>query len=298
MIAPVAERRPMPAAGFTLLEVLLALALGALLMLAIGLAIDIHLRLVRTGRTEVERAQLARALLSRIAHDLRSTVQYSKASQSTDSTTTQQDTSTTATSENLADASTLPTVFGLYGNLKELQLDVVESPRADQIQSAVAAESATTGASPLSAVKTITYYMAANTVNASGASGLMRRELDRWQAAWLAAQGELADAGSEVLPLAPEVIDIEFHYYDGTEWVEEWDMSERSGLPMAVEVVLAIARPQAVAGLFASDASNAATQPRIYRITVCLPMGEPTTLTTTDSTSSSSTTTTGSGTGP
>jgi hypothetical protein len=294
-----------------LLEVLLALALGALLILAVGVAIDIHIRLVRTGRTEVERSQLARALLSRIANDLRGTVQYckvdlssysvsastsdnaagkagaaEKASSSSTNSTSDADESTDNTT-NIADATQLPTVFGLYGNLKELRLDVVQSPRADQIQSAIVAESTSTESASLGAVKTITYYLASNAANASASGGLMRRDLDRWQAEWLAQQGELADAGRDVAPLAPEVLDIEFHYYDGTEWVEEWDTSQRSGLPMAVEVVLAIARPQAVAGLLGGNISAAASQSRLYRMTVYLPLGEPTTLSTTDSSTSS-----------
>lgn len=293
-------------AGFTLLELLLALLLGSLLMLAVAAAIDIHLRLVRVGRTEVERAQLARALLGRIAHDLRSTVQYRKVDLSTysassssssssggagaatpassaSSTSSSSSSSSTAdNTTNLADATQLPTVFGLYGNLKELQLDVVRSPRADQIQSAVTAEAASTETVPLSGVNTITYFLASNTATASASSGLMRREVDRWQAVWLAEQGELTDAGREIGPLADEVMDVEFHYFDGTEWVDEWDTSERLGLPMAVEVALVIARPPSVVGLLGADSSSAAAMPRIYRMTVHLPMGEPTTLTTLD----------------
>ena len=57
--------------GFTLIEVLLSLGLAALVLVALATAVDVHLRCVQSGRTHVEEAQLARALLHRIADDLR-----------------------------------------------------------------------------------------------------------------------------------------------------------------------------------------------------------------------------------
>ncbi len=64
--------RPTKAGAFTLLEVLLAMGLTAVLLLAISSAISLHLRAFHTGRTDVEQAQLARALLNRLGEDLRS----------------------------------------------------------------------------------------------------------------------------------------------------------------------------------------------------------------------------------
>jgi hypothetical protein len=55
---------------------LLALALSALVFVAISMAIDLHLRTIDSGRTEIEEAQLARAVLRRMADDLRGAVQY------------------------------------------------------------------------------------------------------------------------------------------------------------------------------------------------------------------------------
>ena len=60
----------------TLLELILALALSAILMIAIGMAIDLHLRALDSQRSNVEEAQLSRAVLHRVRDDLRSTMQY------------------------------------------------------------------------------------------------------------------------------------------------------------------------------------------------------------------------------
>ena len=59
----------------TLLEVMLALALTAVVLAAISMAIDLHLRMLDSRRGTVERIQLARAVLQIIANDLRATVQ-------------------------------------------------------------------------------------------------------------------------------------------------------------------------------------------------------------------------------
>ena len=64
--------------GFTLLEVFLTLVISAVLIAAITSALNIHLRITESGRTEVEQAQLARALLGRIADDLRIAVPHIK----------------------------------------------------------------------------------------------------------------------------------------------------------------------------------------------------------------------------
>lgn len=56
--------------GFTLLEVMLTLALSSLVVVALAMAIDFQLRVVELGRTDVEEAQLARVILHHIANDI------------------------------------------------------------------------------------------------------------------------------------------------------------------------------------------------------------------------------------
>ena len=63
-----------PARGFTLLEVLLAMLLSTVVLAGLWSALSIHLRMFDAGRTQVEQAQLSRALLNQIANDLRQAV--------------------------------------------------------------------------------------------------------------------------------------------------------------------------------------------------------------------------------
>lgn len=41
----------------------------------------------------------------------------------------------------------------------------------------------------------------------------------------------------------PEVVQCEFHYFDGFEWLEEWDSAVKNSLPRAVEVTLRLEPP-------------------------------------------------------
>ncbi|MBM4090616.1 MAG: hypothetical protein FJ276_14530, partial [Planctomycetes bacterium] len=74
-----AGRRRAERTGLTLLELMLALALASFVLVAIGMAIDLHLKLLDSRRGSVERIQLARAVLQRIADDLRATIQQHNA---------------------------------------------------------------------------------------------------------------------------------------------------------------------------------------------------------------------------
>jgi hypothetical protein len=69
-----AVRRHNRRSAFTLFEIVIAVALTGIVMVLIGGAIDFHLRQLTVRRTRIEEAQLARAVLRRIADDLRAIV--------------------------------------------------------------------------------------------------------------------------------------------------------------------------------------------------------------------------------
>ena len=62
--------------GYTLLEVILALALSVLLIGGISVAINYHLIVLRQQQEEIERAQIARQSLFLITKDIRAAIQY------------------------------------------------------------------------------------------------------------------------------------------------------------------------------------------------------------------------------
>jgi prepilin-type N-terminal cleavage/methylation domain-containing protein len=320
--------------GFTLLEVLLALGLSVLLLAAMGLAIEFHLRLLDTGRAEVEQAQLARAILRRIADDLRNALQYTPSAPSSSATSSSSSSSAAASStsttdssptsessdesmledsqtadrtSNLANATSLPALPGIYGNDHELQIDVSRLPRLDQMQTLLSSEAASGSMSGTSSaasggmsdLRTVLYYAESSgsaalgpAVSASG-SGLQRRDMDRTTAALAVQQGESLQTQGKEEPMAPEVQEIQFRYFDGTEWVDTWDTTDRSGLPLAVQIGIWLAYPQNSRRRAAAAAGEMSEDRRMYQLMVHLPAARATTSASasgTDSTSSNAST--------
>ncbi|MHB1034233.1 MAG: type II secretion system protein GspJ [Pirellulales bacterium] len=205
---------------------------------------------------------------------------------------------------------------GLYGNQYELQIDVSRLPRPDQYNRILQAATSGGVVTPLSDMKNVAYYvlcsndvgMGSPTVTLGGQQGgLVRRELDRAVSRLSADMGTLPANDPRAEPIAPEVVRLEFRYFDGTEWVTEWDSNARQGLPMAVEIDLwvqsaeRVRRSQLMGSLAASLGLGQELDLTPYRLVVALPGAEPTSLDTettssedSGSTDSGSTTSSGS----
>ena len=168
---------------------------------------------------------------------------------------------------------------GIYGSENELQIDVSRLPRLDQLQAILSPDTTTTAAltqDTLSDVKTVLYFLAGSASGGSSApasgtgTGLYRREMDRAVASFSSSQGQPLEDTSNQEPLAAEVTNIEFQYYDGNEWVSDWDSTENNGLPMAVEISITITKPQHSTDSIAWP-SPAATRPVPPRTTTPAP---------------------------
>ncbi len=69
-------KRTFQRAGFTLFELILAIALSAVLLALVGTAITLYLTRIDAGNSRVEEAQLARSILAKIAEDIRGATIY------------------------------------------------------------------------------------------------------------------------------------------------------------------------------------------------------------------------------
>jgi type II secretory pathway pseudopilin PulG len=318
------HRSPKP--GFTLLELLLALALSMLVFAAIAMAINFHLRTINVGRTETEEAQLARALMRKMADDLRGAVAYqvidysslaqlAPGAESLGGLQSEDDLVgadlqsggeesgdleeelpagdedvIAPASQDIAATAAPAVIPGVYGNQYELQIDVSRLPRPDEFDSLMALADGMSLQIP-SDIKTVSYYLqapgdaSASTMMQRGFAdeaelgGLVRREIDRAAARYAADYGDatMLDAAGEVI--APEVTGLEFRYFDGVAWLMEWDSELMGGLPVAVEIALAITPRR-----FLENAENAAfgeaagelfTGEIVYRMVVRLPAAQP-----------------------
>lgn len=270
--------------GLTLLEVLLSLGLIAILLAALGTAVDFHYRVVQSARHQVEETQLARVLLDRIAQDIRGAVSYdpvnfeelipglvTKSGSSSNLSSLAEEAGidpslllesgdemgTWSTGGDWT-STTLPrSVPGLYGGSNWIEIDVSRLPRPDQWQSEYALAADGLLLDRISDVKTVAYFVLSpeETINYSFVSmpgvvgfdqqgGLVRRELDRAITAYAAMTGELEAVDQQLQPIASEVAAISFAYFDGSAWCDSWDSDAQGSLPKAVEIRLYIRSSQ------------------------------------------------------
>jgi hypothetical protein len=81
--------------------------------------------------------------------------------------------------------------------------------------------------------------------------------------------GGNATANTSTALIAPEVTQIQFRYFDGSQLVDSWDMKEQNKLPVAIEVAIWLNSGNADQGASYYGAPNTG---RVYRQVVSLPM--------------------------
>jgi prepilin-type N-terminal cleavage/methylation domain-containing protein len=259
--------------AFTLLEVLLAAAIGVLLLAALYVAVDIQFRQTQTGRDIVEQGTLARGLINRIVADIAPGLgppnpsRYQQSSSqgsgggspsggsssagggasSSGSPAGSQGTSGSGSSGSSSGSSSNSNTSGNYtftvqGDSSTLTLYISRVPREVLVPPQQAA--AATDLPITSDLRRITYWL-------SGSSGLARQEL----------QLVTSDDAATTPPddpqyvIAPEVTGLTFSYWDGSTWQDSWDGTTTGsdgvtpiGPPMAIAVTIELLPPGAGPG--------------------------------------------------
>jgi len=143
----------------------------------------------------------------------------------------------------------------LYGTAAELQFDISRLPRIDQFKQIVNHSGQISAVDLPSDVKTIAYFIRskqsadsyADDPRANGGEastdgsgrGLMRAEMDRAVTLY-ADSGGSGSVYSSAQLLANEVVGLGFEYFDGTDFLTEWDSSTSGTLPRAIRVWLSV----------------------------------------------------------
>lgn len=196
-----------------------------------------------------------------------------------------------AAPKDIAGNATPASIPGLYGNSKELQIDVSRLPRLDEYDSLLGASADGQSPSALpSDVKTVAYYLRSPDAGSSSGqgqttmlgsqSGLVRRELDRAVSKFASGNGSSDQLDLRAKLMAPEVTSLDFQYHDGEAWGSIWDSDAIGGLPMAIEIRVGIASPrsrqqQRAAGTGLSTPLLPADDDLIYRLVVRIPVAKP-----------------------
>jgi hypothetical protein len=101
--------------------------------------------------------------------------------------------------------------------------------------------------------------------------------------------------------IAPEVVQLEFQYYNGSEAVDSWSMQEQSTMPAAVEVRIWLADSGSTSAPVTYSNSSAPKDAQMYSETIDLPLaaatGAPASASSSDSSSDSSSNSGSTGTG-
>ncbi|MBX3420576.1 MAG: hypothetical protein KF752_03365 [Pirellulaceae bacterium] len=304
--------------AFTLLELMLSLSLIVVATALIGSVMSLYARSFSTRGQEVRNKQLARSILQMIADDIRAVVVQQPVSPSilthmyesvpgsaavlsaSGSMAEQTDAASNSTGSQSAGAGqsvdlTMAMPPGIYGNQNELSLDVSRIPRADEYLQPMA--SLITLTDRAADIKRVSYFVQAATalgvqdsmlqvssgvgMGATGGSngGLIRRQLDRAITSFATSKGftnQLMTTGDLI---APEVVAVQFSYFDGTQWTMQWD-SALQGLPRLVQITLGITTisegqpPLVQPGISLMGISRAELQQarvEIYELVVAIP---------------------------
>jgi type II secretory pathway component PulJ len=284
-------RRP----AYTLLEVLLASVIAALLMAGLYVAMDTHLRAVQAGRESVDASTVARQLFAMMDADAAgcltpitvppSTAAAAPTASSATSSTASAGT-TAAADPGVSTSDVVPFNGGVQGDNGVVTLWVSRVPKLPPPGSDFSGDQQTYS----SDLHRISYWLAA-------AGGLARQDLDRVSASDDSAQLPPGVQDEDQLVVAPEVTEASFQYFDGTNWQDTWDGTVIGadgktpiGPPRAVSVDLTIRRPGV-----AADAPNAT---RHYRHVLIINAANAQPTTADDTTTTGTTGTTTGGTSP
>jgi prepilin-type N-terminal cleavage/methylation domain-containing protein len=245
-----AQRRP----GFTMLEILIALAIGLLLLAALYFAVTVQMRSAQIGRQMMQENTLARSLFRRIDNDLNATLNLTDPARWRNQAISSSMSNTNNTSNGIFQTSTIvippPTAGGYYpsgfgpSDNQHLNVFFTRFPR-DAYQPSPddtnPADSQITNQASVSDLRRISYYYVQG-------KGLAREEIG---------QATSDDSLNPAYPdddshiLAPEVTNVTFTYFDGFDWQQSWDPTVLGadgitpiGSPRAIKILLEIQLPR------------------------------------------------------
>ena len=135
--------------------------------------------------------------------------------------------------------------LGIYGSATNLTIDVSRIPRMDEYNAQQNGLLNGTLNDLPGDIKSVSYFVqtpstmgvtdamdqvSSTQTNANGVAGLVRRALDRAVMDNAESTGQSTQLNRTGELVAPEVLALEFSYYDGTQWTTTWDSSTQ-GLP-------------------------------------------------------------------
>ena len=263
--------------GFTLVEVLLAMALLVVVVTAAYGGLETFRRATTLGRDAALERQISRAVRARLLTDLRS-VRFAPPEVPPGEEPAAGAEGEEAAATAVADepvAVPVPEV-GFTGDAQSLTVySALPGRGLDYATGGFAADPAARS----SDLRTVVWFLAGQGGALSAAvagrdgPGLARLEGDTPAVAAAETAGDNNSLLAAATLLAPEVTELQFRYFDGVDWVPTWDSAVSGSLPRAIEVSLLIdvdgpADDAAAAG----EANRPAAA---HTLVICPPLSEP-----------------------
>ncbi len=247
-----------------MLEVVVAMALSVVLLAALLTALDLQRRLWSAGRADVERAQLERAILEKIAKDIRAVsfrlpVEEEPSQPQAASDSSEETADVEPTPEELvvtADEALANPAAALAGDSSNLVLRIDRPSRQSPLLLAAAAsgDAELYAAATVRDNRSVAYFLAQSgvgdlqvaaasyltTLEGSPAVGLVRLEGNAQTLQYADSLGDVDTLAAHAQLLAPEAAHLQFRYFDGLTWYDAWDSAALGTLPTAVEITLGV----------------------------------------------------------
>lgn len=270
--------------GFTLLELLLAIGLTSLLMAALYTAMSVYWTTATESYDEIERSQIARALLRDMARDIRSCTFVEQQTQSSDSEEDTEDSEASA-----ADPETALSSYtnGLFGTNNDLVL-YISRPEPDQ--NYISAQELVTPDDRSSDGLIVRYLLVQEGGNglagqfASEVStdagdnpikGLARMQGDQAGLSAAIGNGDMAMQLAATGLLAAEVSDLKFQYFDGVDYFDEWDSTVQNAMPLAIVIELSLRSLTDAEDQRLPEEVPGYLEPTVHRLVVPIPVAKP-----------------------
>ena len=252
-------------AAFTLLELMLALGLTVTLLTVVYSALELHWRFSTLGQVEVERAQIARAVLTKMSADIRSTMfrsavdEYAEDASSSSDTEIDDSTLDDVLEDTVVEVTDPADAYsgskvGVFGDSTSLVLHIRRPYRQDN-----SSDGQLLNPDSQSDQKSVSYFLAGGAGSLAsmvagqfqttrayedGIDGLARMSGDRFSLSLADQQGDLIELASQTKLLAEEINSLSFEYHDGVEWLTEWDSNVQDRLPNAIGITIGFRDPE------------------------------------------------------
>ncbi|QDV53134.1 prepilin-type N-terminal cleavage/methylation domain-containing protein [Gimesia fumaroli] len=289
---------PQKPAGFTMLEVILAIGLTSLLLAAIYSALDLYWKYTTIGHQQVERAQIARAVFQKITHDLHSVTYQQQITEEEESSSSsaEEEEAVEIQVTNPDDAYTSGNI-GVYGDSQSLVLHTSRPARQPML---ISQNSSST--SSQSDLLSVSYFLAVagseglqgavgdrfreTSGTGNGTQGLARLEGDRLAMSKADESADYEQLAQQSQLLAPEIGSLQFQYFDGTDWLEVWDSIEYGTVPQAVKVTIGFRNNEEEQGVLNAVNEKINGFENTFSMVIALPLALPAILQTTEQESS------------